>query len=91
MTIVNVLVTTKSGAVFEKQIDMPFVPSPNVELCLTIGDTDHILTVEKVSWEEKRNLIFVRVDGAKMTENRYPIKDKPNFYFDNDKTWRRNH
>jgi len=90
MTKVNILVTTKSGAVFMKEFDMPFVPGRDTELCLTIGDTDHILKVEKVTWEEKRNLIFVRVNGSKMTESRYPLKDKPNFYFENDPTWTRN-
>lgn len=91
ITKINVLVTARSGAVFMKEYEMPFVPSRDTELCLTIGGTDHILKVEKVSWEEKRNLIFVRVDGSKMTESRFPIKDKPNFYFDNDPTWRRNY
>lgn len=90
MTKVRVLVTTKSAAVFMKEYDMPFVPSRDTELCLIIGDTSHFLTVEKVTWEESRNLTFVRVNGIKMTESRFPLKDRPNFYFENDKSWVRN-
>lgn len=88
---VRILVTTKAGTVFEKDMDMPFVPNPGTVLWLTIGGTDHKLVVKGLGWEEKRNLTFARVDGSKMTESRYPLKDNPNFYFENDPAWKRNY
>jgi len=91
---VIVRIATKNKDIFEKEIQIPIVPRKGTALRLKIGDTEHKLIVERLSvkdcdWDKPGNKAIVWIDGSNMTESRYPIKDQPNFYFENDPTWRR--
>lgn len=80
-------------SIFEKEIQIPIVPRKGTVLRLKIGDTEHKLIVAKLTaedcdWDKPGNKAIVWIDGSSMTENKYPLKDQPNFYFENDPTWR---
>ncbi len=88
---VELLVTTANTSVFQKIIEMPFAPIPKTVIHIMIGGTEHCLVATRLDWDDERQIAIAWLDGKKMTESRFPIKDQPNFYFEHDKTWRRNH
>ncbi len=88
---VKVLVITKDGSAFEKEREIPFAPYPGTVLRLKIGDRYHPLVVTKLEWDEERNTITAWMNGSKLSDSSYYLRKEPNFYFEKDQTWIRNH